>query len=187
MNDSNKDSSTVATGESDTLDLVDALEAMQPAFAADRDKLARAAEALRRLHATAIPKEPMTRFCPGCGSVGEVDRKKFRDCCPDGVRARVIPAKLAEKCHDLFQVALQAASQPEVEQGNAPDHDYREACALATALFKKHFATMPEYASGEVTWSVCDTTEGVISQIGNMVSGLVQPTAIDATPEPAAP
>lgn len=125
MNDSNKDSSTVATGEPDVLALADALEAMQPAFAADRDKLTRAAEALRRLHAAAIPKEPMTRFCPGCGSLGEVDRKKFRDCCPDGVRARVIPVKLAEKCHDLFQVALQVASQPEVEQVERPKADGR--------------------------------------------------------------
>lgn len=55
--------------------------------------------------------EQLTRFCPGCGSVGEVDAK-FRDCCPDGSQARVIPVALANKCHDLFQLALASASPP---------------------------------------------------------------------------
>ena len=56
-----------------------------------------------------------------------------------------------------------------------PDPAYSEACNLATALFKKHFAHLPDYASGQVVWSLCDSTAGVISQIDNMVSGLVQP------------
>jgi hypothetical protein len=53
---------------------------------------------------------------------------------------------------------------------------YAEAVSLATALFKKHFAHEEHYASGHVVWVPCDTTAGVISQIDNMVSGLVQPT-----------
>ncbi|WP_219209180.1 hypothetical protein [Variovorax boronicumulans] len=72
----------------------------------------------------ALPKaalhanEPATRFCPGCGSVGEVP-DTFRDCCPDGARARVIPAALANHCRELFKLALGAASaQP---QANAAD------------------------------------------------------------------
>lgn len=60
-------------------------------------------------------KEPLTRFCPGCGSLGPVDAK-YRDCCPDGGRARMIPESLAQRCHDLFLLALEAvkghATQP---------------------------------------------------------------------------
>ena len=56
-----------------------------------------------------------------------------------------------------------------------PDPAYSAACNLATALFKKHFAHLPDFASGQAVWSLCDSTAGVISQIDNMVSGLVQP------------
>ena len=56
-----------------------------------------------------------------------------------------------------------------------PDPAYSEACNLATALFKKHFAHLPDYASGQVVWGLFDSTAGVILQIDNMVSGLVQP------------
>ena len=63
---------------------------------------------------------------------------------------------------------------------HAPVHDelaYRQAVSLATWLFKKHFAHEEHYASGRVVWEPCDTTAGVISQIDNMVCGLVQPAA----------
>ena len=54
---------------------------------------------------------------------------------------------------------------------------YQAACSLATRVFKKHFSKDVEYASGKVTWGLCDTTAGVISQIDNMVCGLVEPAA----------
>jgi hypothetical protein len=57
---------------------------------------------------------------------------------------------------------------------------YTEAVSLATALFKKHFAHEEHYASGRIVWGPCDTTAGVISQIDNMVSGLIQPTTQQA-------
>jgi len=53
----------------------------------------------------AVPEEELARFCPACGSVGEVG-PGYRDCCPDGSEARLIPKRLAEKCHELFKVAL---------------------------------------------------------------------------------
>ena len=56
-----------------------------------------------------------------------------------------------------------------------PDPAYSEACNLATALFKKHFAHLPDFASGQAVWGLCGSTSGVISQIDNMVAGLVQP------------
>lgn len=60
---------------------------------------------------------------------------------------------------------------------------YSAACNLATALFKKHFAHLPDFASGQAAWSLCDSTAGVISQIDNMVAGLVQPPT--ASPQAA--
>lgn len=59
-----------------------------------------------------------------------------------------------------------------------PDPAYSAACNLATELFKKHFAHLPDFASGQAVWSLCDSTAGVISQIDNMVAGLVQPPTI---------
>lgn len=53
----------------------------------------------------------MLRFCPGCGSVGQVP-DTYMDCCPDGTDARLIPASLANKCRDLFQMALATALTP---------------------------------------------------------------------------
>lgn len=59
--------------------------------------------------------EPMLRFCPGCGSVGEV-AGTYLDCCPDGSEARVIPAALANKCRSLFQMALADALAAKVSE-----------------------------------------------------------------------
>lgn len=51
--------------------------------------------------------EPLVRYCPGCGSVGPVE-SEYRDCCPDGGEARMVPAPLAEKCRDTFKIAVKA-------------------------------------------------------------------------------
>ena len=74
------------------------------------------------------------------------------------------------------------APQP-TPQPTQPDPAYSAACNLATALFKKHFAHLPDFASGQAVWSLCDSTAGVISQIDNMVSGLVQPPTTAAFSE----
>lgn len=58
-----------------------------------------------RASIAANAEEPLVRYCPGCGSVGKVE-KKYRGCCPDGAQARMIPRPLAEKCHDTFQLAI---------------------------------------------------------------------------------
>ena len=69
----------------------------------------------------------------------------------------------------LSEALAQPAAQP-------TEPAYTEAVSLATALFKKHFAHEEHYVSGRIVWAPCDTTAGVISQIDNMVSGLIQPT-----------
>lgn len=77
-----------------------------------RDQYSTLAEKLEamidRTQSAQAVAEPMTRFCPGCGSVGSVDGK-YRDCCPDGMHARLIPQSLAEKCRNLFQLAIDGA------------------------------------------------------------------------------
>ena len=57
--------------------------------------------------------EELVRYCPGCGSVGTVEGK-YRDCCPDGNEARMIPQTLAKKCHDTFNIAIDSLlAQPQ--------------------------------------------------------------------------
>lgn len=72
------------------------------------------------------------------------------------------------------------ALTPTAQTAPAADPAYSEACSLATALFEKHYRQEPDYASGRVVWSLCDTTAGVISQIDNMVSGLARAPAAGA-------
>jgi hypothetical protein len=47
------------------------------------------------------------------------------------------------------------------------DACYREAANLAIFLVKKHYSENP-------TFSLCDSTQGIISQIANMVCQLVR-------------
>lgn len=65
-------------------------------------------KATRKPKAAPATSEPMARFCPGCGWVGEVD-PRHRDCCPDGDKARVIPRALADHCHNLWSIAMSAS------------------------------------------------------------------------------
>lgn len=81
----------------------------------------------------AVPAEPLVRFCPGCGSVGEVG-PEFRDCCPDGSHARMVPESLAHRCHDLFQLALCAPSDPDEVLAAAPSAP----SAQPVAVFHAH-------------------------------------------------
>jgi hypothetical protein len=52
-----------------------------------------------------IDAEPHVRYCPSCGSIGPVEAK-YRDCCPDGSDARMVPEKFAQKCRDTFHLAI---------------------------------------------------------------------------------
>lgn len=55
--------------------------------------------------------EPTARYCPDCGHVGPV-RATARDCCPDGMHARVIPARLAEQCRATFLASIRRPALP---------------------------------------------------------------------------
>ena len=103
---------------------------------------------------------------PYCNAHDDADA-----CYPDMFSEHQMHA-FADATHTLRASHGQAPAQP--------DPAYSAACHLATVLFKKHFAHLPDYASGQVVWGLCDSTAGVISQIDNMVSGLVQPPTTTA-------
>lgn len=87
--------------------------------------------------------EPLARYCPGCGSVGPVG-DEYRDCCPDGNQARMIPARLAEKCRDTFRLAIQALlADAAANDGAAP-----QASEAVRILFPTHLRKM--WSGGEV-------------------------------------
>ena len=67
------------------------------------------AYALAAIEAYKAQKD-LIRFCPECGSLGEVPFSA-RDCCPDGSHAAHMPRKTAESCARLFRDLL-AAAQP---------------------------------------------------------------------------
>lgn len=91
----------------------------------------------------AAQPEPMARFCPGCGSVGPVP-EKYRDCCPDGDKARMIPEALARHCRDLFQLALSAPGDALHPQQPAAQPASAEPVAEVTGEWhSKHIAWLP--------------------------------------------
>jgi hypothetical protein len=55
---------------------------------------------------------------------------------------------------------------------------FMEASYLATVIFNKYYKEDSHYANGHVTWELCDTTEGILTQISNMVSGLVRESSV---------
>jgi hypothetical protein len=97
-------------------------------------------------YADAAPQasaEPLARYCPGCGSVGPVE-DKYRDCCPDGNQARMIPARLAEQCRDTFRLAI----QPLLPDAAANDSAAPQASESVRILFPAHLRKI--WSGGEV-------------------------------------
>ena len=106
----------------------------------------------------------------------------------NGVWLGAAERKVVEQAHTPGETSEEIVALYTTPQPTRPDPAYSEACNLATALFKKHFAHLPDFASGQAVWSLCDSTAGVISQIDNMVAGLVQPpTTSPQTAQPAPP
>jgi len=53
--------------------------------------------------------EKLLRFCPSCGMLGDLPAgSSYLACCPDHGDARVVPAKFARQCKQLFSDALSA-------------------------------------------------------------------------------
>lgn len=101
---------------------------------------------VRRVFLDAAPQagaEPLARYCPGCGSVGPVG-DEYRDCCPDGNQARMIPACLAEKCRDTFRLAIQSL----LADAAANDSAAPLASEAVRILFPVHLRKM--WSGGEV-------------------------------------
>ncbi|WP_395026558.1 hypothetical protein [Comamonas odontotermitis] len=97
------------------------------------------------LQEASTPVERLTRYCPGCGHVGPVE-DQYRDCCPDGNQARMIPEALAKKCRDTFKLAITSvldvqtarrdyrAAQPKSGKGCVSDLELLELAARAAGL-----------------------------------------------------
>ncbi|MNK60132.1 hypothetical protein D3C87_792600 [compost metagenome] len=100
-------------------------------------------------HWMPLPAAP----CPTCSDQGAVGNILTAAPCPD------------------------CSTPPASAQDDAKDDGLAEAQRLAQALFQRHFARDDDYVSGRVKWEVLGDLPGVISQIDNMVSGLVQPAA----------
>ena len=94
---------------------------------------------------------------------------------PNYPKSGGFPGTFAEAQMRAFADATHTLRASHGEAPAQPDPAYSAACHLATALFKKYFAHLPDFASGQAVWGLCGSTAGVISQIDNMVSGLVQP------------
>jgi hypothetical protein len=62
-----------------------------------------------------VAGEALTRFCPECGRVGDVGAG-YRDCCPDGGSARMIPKSMAEKCRANFLLAIKQDAAPQASE-----------------------------------------------------------------------
>lgn len=87
-----------------------------------------------------------------------------------------------QAAHDLAVVDEALAPRedpPAVDAGEKEDYYSAKSYAanLATALFNSLYAKEPDYASGKVVWGLCDSLSGILTQIDNMVSGLVKPPA----------
>ena len=70
------------------------------------------------------------------------------------------------------------------EQVPVTDNTYGYAKSLAEAIFKQHFASDENYASGRVVWGVNDTVIGILTQIDNMVADMVRRSEQSAQQEP---
>ncbi|CAB3890450.1 hypothetical protein [Achromobacter piechaudii] len=90
-----------------------------------------------------VAGEALARYCPGCGSVGPVG-DEYRDCCPDGNQARMIPARLAEQCRDTFRLAIKSL----LANAAANDSAAPQAGEAVRILFPTHLRKM--WSGGEV-------------------------------------
>ncbi|MFZ7319722.1 hypothetical protein [Comamonas jiangduensis] len=76
---------------------------------------------------------------------------------------------------DLLSMLAAAPQPPEADIDTQEiEHTRREAESLAWNIFNRHFSSDEHYASGRVKFGLCDTLRGVLSQIDNMVAGLVR-------------
>lgn len=133
---------------------------VQPGHGDDDERITQEeCEAIARRIAAALTQapsdtgaQPLVRFCPGCGSVGPVEAK-WHDCCPDGNEARMIPAKLAEKCRDTFQLAIRniAAPPPVTEAQPAAGALLTTSAEVVLQLIINHWNEFgPEHGFGDL-------------------------------------
>lgn len=52
-----------------------------------------------------MDNKELIRYCPGCGSIGEVEAT-YRNCCPDGQLAFKVPHNFARACQATFRALI---------------------------------------------------------------------------------
>ena len=52
-----------------------------------------------------MDNKELIRYCPGCGSIGEVE-VTYRNCCPDGNLAFKVPHNFAKACSATFKALI---------------------------------------------------------------------------------
>jgi hypothetical protein len=146
-------------------------------------------------HWMPLPAAP----CPTCNDQGAVGNVLNAQSCPDCTHpASAQPESQREghphddprfvalcREHDILGTAMQGMAAVFWREGGSPapsapgdaQDGLAEAQRLAQALFQRHFAQDDDYASGRVQWEVLGDLPGALSQIDNMVSGLVRPAA----------
>lgn len=111
----------------------------------------------------------LVRFCPECGSVGDVG-PGYRDCCPDGNHAVRVPRVIAEQAQRGFQstiaLAMRANEGMEIRARAAFEDlqqvDSRDPSqAQDFALFLKGFLASAQLAPGMCTQWEARTVEMV--------------------------
>ena len=153
---------------------------------------------LRRLHAYCQELESQLAQRFDAADMATASAQGFRDCAtapaqpvaapatrhggayaalpvPNYPKSGGFPGTFAEAQMHAFADATHALRASHGQAPAQPDPAYSAACHLATSLFKKYFAHLPDFASGQAVWGLCGSTAGVISQIDNMVSCLLQP------------
>lgn len=126
-----------------------------------------------KLSTPAASAEPVVRYCPGCGSIGPVSAG-YANCCPDGNQARMIPRALAEKCHDIFMIAVKAMMAESANDPVAPVA--QEPVGVRDLLHRAKWVL--ELVDKDQCTTIC--TGGLVSDIS---AYLAAPVAAQAQPQ----
>jgi len=106
------------------------------------------------------PPEELIRFCPECGSIGEID-KKYHKCCPDGNSARMVPKKFAEKMKSVWDYHMDALKKeqdahhlPNPVRSETHESDIKEFSELQGYLREHYGNVRPAYPCGLAAWAL---------------------------------
>ena len=92
-------------------DTLDRLEATEERIRVQNDKIDSMARVVGVVNASGL-----VRYCYECGTIGEIDREKHINCCPDGNRAQYVRREVAEQAREGFLASI----RPPVPEESRP-------------------------------------------------------------------